>query len=295
MTLSDLKVPQALSGSAQILRSASGLAGTKSIVQWERPGGGFLAYGAPDHHTLSVYLKGGSGVRQLLGPKRSSPAGEGRGSSDAICILPRDYETAWTNDSYVSMFHIYFGQAELEVLMGQKIGQLEPVVFGRDPLAQSMVRNLILELDWSAGADRLSLEYAILALLARLKAVKPWGARASALSAAQVRQIEDAMQSAPGAAHSISELAAFLEVSPRHFARCFKAATGLTPGQRLRQIRVAHARELIKAGEELAEVAIDCGYSSQSHLTAQFKAETGITPGAFRRNEAACRRRGFEG
>lgn len=266
------------------MRSASGLAGTKSIVQWERPGGGFLAYGAPDHHTLSVYLKGGSGVRQLLGTKQSSPVGKGRGSSSAICILPRDYETAWTNDAYVSMFHIYFGQAELESLMGQKVETLQPVVFGRDHVAQAMVRNLILELDWNADADRLSLEHAVLSLLARLKAVKPWGARATGgLSSAQLRRIDDIMQDAPAAAHSISELAAQLDCSPRHFARCFKAATGLTPGQRLRQIRIAHARELIKAGQGLAEVAIDCGFSSQSHLTAQFKAETGTTPGAFRR------------
>lgn len=267
------------------MRSASGLAGTKSIVHWERPGGGFLAYGAPDHHTLSVYLKGGNGVRQLCGGKRTSPAGAGRGSADAICVLPRDYETAWTNDSYVSMFHIYFAQAELEALMEQKVSSLEPVVFGRDPLAQAMVRNLILELDWHTDADRLSLEYGILALLARLQAVKPWTPKALGLSAAELRRIEDVMQSAPAAAHSISELAAYLKVSPRHFARCFKAATGLTPGQRLRQIRIAHAKELIKAGQGFAEVAIDCGYSSQSHLTAQFKAETGITPGVFRQTK----------
>ncbi len=284
MSLPDLRVPTALRGSAQILRSASGLAGTKSIAQWERPGGGFLAYGAPNHHTLSVYLKGGRGVQQLLGTKRTSPLGQGRGGPTAICVLPRDYETAWTNSAYVSMFHIYFAQAELEALMGRKVGSLRPVVFGQDPIAQALVRNLILELDWSAPADRLSLEHAILSLLARLQAVKPPASGVSGLSTAQIGLIEEVMRGAPAAAHPIAELAALLDCSPRHFARCFKAATGLTPGQRLRQIRIAHARKLILAGQELAGVALECGYSSQSHLTSQFKAETGMTPGAFRRN-----------
>ena len=263
------------------MRSASGLAGTKSIAQWERRGGGFLEYGAPDHHTLSVYLQGGRGVRQIAGAGRGQQGGQGQGAPTAVCVLPRDYETAWTNDSYVSMFHIYFEHQELEALMGQAVRLLEPVVFGRDRVVQATVRNMILALDWDAPADRLALEYAILSLLTRL--VNAGETPGAGLTAAQLARIEDMMQSAPADAHAISDLAAQLDFSPRHFARCFKASTGLTPGHRLRQIRVGHAKKLIASGQDLAEIAIDCGYSSQSHLTSQFKAETGMTPGQFRR------------
>ena len=261
----------------------------KSIAQWERRGGGFLEYGAPDHHTLSVYLQGGRGVRRISADGREPLYGQGQGAPNAICVLPRDYETAWTNDSYVSMFHIYFEHEELETLMGQAVGVLEPVVFGRDRVVQATVRNLILALDWEAAADRLTLEHGILSLLTRLQGVKAGELPGAGLTAAQLARVEDLMRSAPAATHSICDLAAQLNFSPRHFARCFKASTGLTPGRRLRQIRVEHAQRLIAAGQDLAEVAIDCGYSSQSHLTSQFKTETGMTPGQFRRSGEALR------
>ncbi|WP_282610389.1 AraC family transcriptional regulator [Pelagibius sp. Alg239-R121] len=282
MPLLDLKIPKALSGNARLLRSASNLAGTKSLAQWERLGNGYFEYGAPNHHTLSVYLKGGRGVRRLNGSGRRATSDPRRGAPDAICVLPKDYETVWTNDSYVSMFHVYFEQAELEALMGQRVASLEPVIFGRDQILQATVRNLILALDWDAGADRLVLEHAILSLLARVLGGALQEEAGAGLTAGQLSRVEDLMRSEPAAAHSIAGFAAELDISPRHFARCFKASTGLTPGRMLRQARVERAIDLIIAGQDLAEVALDCGYSSQSHLTSQFKAETGMTPGQFR-------------
>ena len=47
--------------------------------------------------------------------------------------------------------------------------------------------------------------------------------------------------------------------------------------------RVDHARKLLRTSTApLAEVALQCGFSSQSHMTTVFKGATGVTPAKFR-------------
>ena len=81
----------------------------------------------------------------------------------------------------------------------------------------------------------------------------------------------------------LEDLALQAGLSAYHFARSFKAAVGRSPHAYLNERRVARARILLGRREpSLAEVALACGYCSQSHLTRAFKQVTGVTPGAFR-------------
>lgn len=78
-------------------------------------------------------------------------------------------------------------------------------------------------------------------------------------------------------------LAAAVGLSPYHFGRAFKAATGQTPHQYLLDRRIARAQELLRAGESsIADVAASVGFRSQSHLTTLFRRRLGITPWAYR-------------
>ena len=69
-----------------------------------------------------------------------------------------------------------------------------------------------------------------------------------------------------------------------HFARQFKAATGLPPHQFVITRRVERAKELLQAGTDLslAEVALRAGFSDQSQFSRHFKRLVGVTPGQFR-------------
>ena len=80
---------------------------------------------------------------------------------------------------------------------------------------------------------------------------------------------------------SLKRLASIACLSPFHFAREFKRATGLPPHTYLVQTRVKKAREMITAGKPIARVAADTGFTDQSHLTRHFKRITGATPGQF--------------
>ena len=78
-------------------------------------------------------------------------------------------------------------------------------------------------------------------------------------------------------------MAAIARLSAYHFARQFKAATGLPPHQYVIARRVERARELLRAGDlPLAEVAVSAGFSDQSQLTHHFRRLVGVTPGRFR-------------
>jgi AraC family transcriptional regulator len=83
---------------------------------------------------------------------------------------------------------------------------------------------------------------------------------------------------------SLEQLAAVARLSPYHFARQFKAATGLPPHQYVIMRRVERAKQLLQAGTDLslAEVAASAGFSDQSQFSQHFKRLVGVTPGQFR-------------
>lgn len=82
---------------------------------------------------------------------------------------------------------------------------------------------------------------------------------------------------------SLEELATAVNLSPFHFARVFRQATGLPPHAWLKQRRLSRARELLKSDCLPFNVAFALGFSDQSHLNRQFKQAYGVTPGEYRR------------
>ena len=79
-------------------------------------------------------------------------------------------------------------------------------------------------------------------------------------------------------------MAAVARLSVYHFARQFKAATGLPPHQYVLARRVERAKQLLQGGGDLslAEVALHAGFSDQSVFCLHFKRLVGVTPRQFR-------------
>lgn len=82
---------------------------------------------------------------------------------------------------------------------------------------------------------------------------------------------------------SLEQLAAAVNLSPFHFVRVFRRATGLPPHAWLKQRRLEQARALLKSGCTPLNVALQLGYADQSHLTRQFKQAYGVAPGEYRK------------
>lgn len=82
---------------------------------------------------------------------------------------------------------------------------------------------------------------------------------------------------------SLSMIADQLGMSQYYFCRLFKQSTGLTPHQYLIQQRVERAKQLLKQSElTITEVAVECGFTHQSHFAKYFRKATGFTPKQFR-------------
>jgi AraC family transcriptional regulator len=83
---------------------------------------------------------------------------------------------------------------------------------------------------------------------------------------------------------TLEQMAAVAHLSPYHFARQFKAATGLAPHQYLISRRIERAQHLLRTDDDLglAEVALRVGFSDQSKFSFHFKRLVGLTPRQFR-------------
>ena len=82
----------------------------------------------------------------------------------------------------------------------------------------------------------------------------------------------------------IRELAQIAGISPTHFARGFRLATGYTSGEFIRGRRVARALERLERGEASgSQIAADAGFSDESHMIRTVRKAIFGTPGSFRR------------
>jgi len=97
-----------------------------------------------------------------------------------------------------------------------------------------------------------------------------------------VERLADDIKQAP----TLDELAALAGTSRYTLVRQFGCRHGLPPMAWLLQLRLQRARERIAGGWGLADTAMSCGFSDQSHLTRLFGRQFGYTPGSWRRATA---------
>jgi AraC family transcriptional regulator len=82
---------------------------------------------------------------------------------------------------------------------------------------------------------------------------------------------------------SVQQLAAVVHMSPFHFARRFKQATGYTPHNYVTLQRMERSKEMLRESDvPLVDVAFDVGFKTQGHFTVVFHKAVGMTPRAYR-------------
>jgi transcriptional regulator GlxA family with amidase domain len=85
--------------------------------------------------------------------------------------------------------------------------------------------------------------------------------------------------------HTVTSMAARVNMSPRTFARKFNEATGTTPHAWLLRQRVLFARRQLEASHEPIEtIAQRAGFGTAALLRHHFQRHTGVAPTAYRRS-----------
>lgn len=85
--------------------------------------------------------------------------------------------------------------------------------------------------------------------------------------------------------HGVEDLAAIACMSPRHFAREFRAKTGVTPAKAVERLRVEAARTALENGaNSVQRVATECGFGDIERMRRSFMRLLGVPPSSLRRS-----------
>ena len=107
------------------------------------------------------------------------------------------------------------------------------------------------------------------------------------LSPAALRRVQLFVEASLEQTIHLTDLAGRAELSLHHFARAFKMSAGMTPRAFVEERRIERAKQLIsESHHSLADIAVECGFGTQSRLTTTFKRRTGFTPAEYRRGRS---------
>lgn len=138
------------------------------------------------------------------------------------------------------------------------------------------------ELRQHDAISQLAIEGALLLLLADLSRIQASGERTRPR---WLVIVEDAIEASVAAPPSVDALAAMAGVHASHLLRTFKRHHAMTIANYVRKRRIERARgEIGAAKRPLSAIALDAGFSDQSHFTRVFRMVYGETPGQYARS-----------
>ena len=225
--------------------------------------------------------------RCLDGKSKQYAHGNGR-----VDVIPAflDRWISWDREvefSVISICPTLLHQTTQELM--QREIELIPQFSIDDPVIQQLALALKMEIQTGCMSGKLYGEALGTALAARLVqnyAVSKFSLefKANGLSQSQLERVIDYMKVNLTQDVSILDLATLTSMSASHFSRSFKQSVGVAPYQYLIQQRVGRAKQLLKQQTiSISDIALECGFANQTHLTKVFRQMTGITPKAYQK------------
>ena len=244
-----------------------------------------VCYQKLKNHTLSLYIEGGYSTRRLDLQRA------GAGAPDKLCILPAGHQSDWEVGDRQRFGHLYFSdtllrRTALETFdVDPRHVELPDSTFFNDKILLQNCKSLFSQ-SWNEPENHLRLQEQTLSIMADLlvrygiQSVSKQDYR-SGLRPTVLNRVIDYIYENIDKKISLDALAAVAGISPFHFVRMFKISTGETPHQKVMDIRIKIASELLLVGRSQLDIAIACGFVDQSHFSRTFKKHYGITPRQF--------------
>jgi AraC family transcriptional regulator len=259
-------------------------------------GYGFMAGMLPPH-TIHMYMRGSSHFLAMHTRPTTFDVGMNSDKLQRVqcrggeyLLGQKDMEFTFLSRSSVEVTVLHFEDSFLDRLgigweARRAMDEHEPV--GSDPQLEHVMSALRLALA-QGGEQGLYVEHLAAAALVRSLSKPTTGRGPSSPSGhrpevERLRRAEEFMHAHLSQGITLGDLAAVANMSVPHFCRCFKHWKGCTPHQFVTQLRMEHARRLLTSTEwTIGHVALECGYSTQSHFGQQFRKSHGMSPSQFR-------------
>jgi AraC family transcriptional regulator len=258
----------------------------------------FTHYCHPPHKTVEHCLLQHSLV--IADPKRCFQAerrldgkfkhyAHGKGRVDVIPAFLNHW-TNWDQEvefSVIAICPTLLNQTTQELMQHEL--ELIPQFAIDDPVIQQLALALKTEIQTGCMSGRLYGESLGTALAARLvqnySVSKPsLEFKANGLPRSQLERVTDYMKANLTQDLSILDLATLTNMSESHFSRSFKRSVGIAPYHYLMKQRVERAKQLLKQQViSISDIALDCGFANQTHLTKVFHRMTGMTPKTYQK------------
>jgi AraC family transcriptional regulator len=165
--------------------------------------------------------------------------------------------------------------------------RLEPRDVFTDPLISQVALTVANEIDGGFAdgilADTLNTTLAVQVMRRFVNPSAMMLEPVNGLSRERLKRVRDYIETHLNDRLTLADLAGVACLSIYHFSRSFKQAVGAGPQRYVMRQRIERAKTLLRRTNlPLASIALEVGFTDQSHLTSIFRRETGITPGRFR-------------
>lgn len=264
------------------------------VERWTHAAGELPAL-TPRDTEVAVLLNGhslvdriGSGMRQVT-----------HGQPGTVWLCPSGITEEFINvaEPLRDCLHIFLPGQPFEETMLRDLDidpgrvELRYEAIAQDVFINQISSQVLQELNHESSSGRLLMEALGLALSAHLvhrysaADIREHAARSAdkPLDARRLARVVEFIRNHLDAELTVTQMASVACMSAAHFARSFRLATGSPPHEFVSHQRLALAKmRLLSNDNQISEIALAAGFSSQANFTRAFRKAVGVTPAQFR-------------
>jgi AraC family transcriptional regulator len=212
-----------------------------------------------------------------------------------VSLLTRSERSHWRWTEAIDVSHVYLTETLVSAVCTEIMDRcvadvhLHDVLKAHDPVVTAAVAAIAREAQQKALGGALYVEAVATQLAVHL--LRKYASVAfreprdqGRLSPVQVRRLREYIDSRLHESPNLETLAEVAGMGMWSFARHFRESFGRTPHAYIIERRIDRAQRLLAQGRmPIKEVASDCGFADQAHMTRVFRTHLGTTPAALRR------------
>ena len=241
------------------------------------------------HPRLAYFVNGGASIRRRVEGEAPQTA---QLHARQFGFVPMRASSQWDLQGRPEVLTLYLRQAMVDRLAEEVFGrdpkrvELRAQLGVTDPLLEQLALALLRAMrDGERGADlyvdHLAQTMAVQVLRGHCSDIGAQ-APATAMLVSKFTRVLDYIDAAMDGELSLDALAEVAGMNPFYFARARRF--GESPHRFVLQRRIERAKRLLSETETpLVEVALNCGFASQSHFASVFHRHVGVTPSKFRK------------